>query len=79
MKDTHWYSDESARRAYLLLQAELMPLVANLFPGYKLSHAGFNRNNVTQEVQIKLHLLPRDQVRDYEPDTVDLKLTGPTR
>lgn len=73
--DVKWYNDNSAKIAYQLMQSELDPLVAKMFPEYELSHFGVNRNNETEEVVIKLHLnkLGRVRVVSTEPD-VDYRM-----
>lgn len=58
-----WFTDEAARRTHLRAQELLSRFVAEMCPGYELSHMGINRNNETNEVQIRLHLNPIGSVR----------------
>ena len=56
-----WYRDKSAEQTYTRLKQELEPFCERNFPNYELSFAGFNQNNDTYEIQIKLHLTPRNE------------------
>ena len=58
-----WYADESARRMHKILSDEMAHIIARLCPGHELSHMGINRDFVTEEVQIHLHLNPLGRVR----------------
>lgn len=75
MKDIKWYSDQSAKIAYDRMRDALDPIVVKMFPEYELSHCGFNRDNDTEEVIIKLHLnkLGRVKVVATEPWNEDHK------
>lgn len=63
MNGTKWYADNSAKLAHEVMSAALADFVAKVFPGYELSHSGFNRNDMTEEVVIRLHLNPIGSVR----------------
>lgn len=56
MTNIKWYNDQSAKRAHDVIRENLKPLIQNVFPAYELSHCGFNVNEETEEVTIKLHL-----------------------
>ena len=58
-----WFADETARIAHLRAQELLKPFVAELCPGHELSHMGINRNDVTEEVVLILHLNPLGRVK----------------
>lgn len=53
-----WYADAASKIAYEQLEISLAPFVAENFPGHKLSLVGFNRDLITEEVTIKLHIKP---------------------
>ncbi len=63
MTDFKWFADQSARIVHLRAQKLLEPFVAELCPGHELSHMGINRNDITQEVVLVLHLNPLGRVR----------------
>ena len=75
MNKFQWYNDQAAKIAYDRVKAAIETPVAELFPGYELSHLGINRNNDTEEVIIKLHLNQIGQVKvvNSESWTEDLK------
>lgn len=68
-----WFADRSAQIAHARLREALQPFVTEMFPAYELSHAGINRNEVTQEVVIKLHL---NQIGKIKVLSDPLKLPG---
>lgn len=66
-----WYTDDEARIAHEAMKKQLGPFVAEMFPGYELSHTGFNRDFNTEEITIKLHLNQIGSVKvraDDQPD-----------
>ncbi len=67
--NSKWYADEHARRVHAAMSEALRDVIAKLCPGYELSHMGINRNDVTEEVQIRLHLNPLGRVK-VRPDCV---------
>ena len=58
----HWYTDKFAEDVHRVLRDKTNPICAELFPGFILSHAGFNRHTDLctgrDEIIIKLHLRP---------------------
>jgi hypothetical protein len=58
-----WFADEHAKRVHGELHAALRPIIAQLCPGHELSHFGINRDFVTDEVRLVLHLNPLGRVR----------------
>lgn len=58
-----FYTDPSAARVHAKLRADLEPFCLKNFPNYELSHAGFNENEVTGEIQLRLHLNPIGKVK----------------
>ena len=58
-----WYADRSAQVAHIAMRDELKQFVAQMFPQYELSHSGFNRNEITGEVIVNLHLNPIGRVK----------------
>lgn len=58
-----WYTDNGARKLHYELQQELKPILAKLCPAHELSHAGINRNEITEEITLVLHLNPLGRVR----------------
>lgn len=58
-----WYADEAARRVHARLSEAMKPILAELCPSHELSHLGINRNDLTNEVQLRLHLNPIGSVR----------------
>ena len=66
MSKFQWYNDESAKRAHHVLSEHLKPMIADVFPDYELSHFGIKRDDITEEVVIKLHLNPLGRVRVVE-------------
>lgn len=60
---TKWFNDEVAQRVHAHTAKLLEGVIAELCPGYELSHMGVNRNDTTEEVVLKLHLNPIGSVR----------------
>lgn len=58
-----WFADRSAQIAHARLREALTPFVNECFPALELSHAGINRNEVTGEVILRLHLNPIGRVK----------------
>jgi hypothetical protein len=56
-----WY-DEYANLKHAQMAHALEPFITELFPGYELSHAGFSRDFITEEVVIKLHLNQKGRI-----------------
>jgi ribosomal protein S3 len=69
MMNVKWYNDMSAKIAYDHMRYKLDPIIEEMFPNYELSHVGVNRNEVTEEVTIKLHLNQIGSVRVTETYT----------
>lgn len=75
MKDVTWYNDQSAKLHYEQMKAAFDPIIANMFPNLELSHVGVHRNEVTEEVIIKLHLNQFGKIRVVSEDNHIKKLT----
>ncbi len=67
MGERQWFSprDRASRMAFEALQERIGPLIADLFPDFRLTYCGFNRRpddlrfvDGRDEIQITLHLLP---------------------
>ena len=79
MNSIKFYSDQAAFIAHQRVKAELQHMVDALFPNLELSHIGINRNDMTEAVEIRLHLNPIGSVR-VVPGGGDgpARLGGPT-
>lgn len=61
---TKWWTDATARMQHRQIADHIKPMVASLLgPGYELSHLGINKDEVTGEVLLRLHLNPIGRVR----------------
>jgi hypothetical protein len=53
-----WFTDQYAKQKHRELEAFLKPMAEQMFPNHLFTHSGFNRNENTDEITIKLHLRP---------------------
>lgn len=75
-KSMTWYADEAAKQVHAAFQEGLRHMLAQLMPGYELSHMGVNKiENAPPcrepEVRIILHLNPIGRVK-VRPESFDL-------
>jgi hypothetical protein len=63
MMTARWFNDRHAERTHAAMHKALKEVIEKLCPGHELSHFGINRNDETEEVQIRLHLNPLGRVR----------------
>lgn len=60
---TRWFNDSFAREQHRQMAEHLKPTIAGLLgPGYELSHVGINKDQMTGEVVLRLHLNPIGRV-----------------
>lgn len=60
---THWFADAYAQEQHRRMAEHLKPTIAGLLgPGYELSHLGVNKDPMTGEVVLRLHLNPIGRV-----------------
>jgi hypothetical protein len=76
-----WYTDQSAKMTHDRLKLHMDKMCAELFPGFVLTHTGFNRmdegqrfNTGRDEIKVVLHLRPIG-----EAAFIDERLNAPTR
>lgn len=53
-----WYTDQSATMTHAMAKELLSKFVEELCPGHSLSHLGINRDVDTNNVELRLHLVP---------------------
>lgn len=59
-----WYTDSFAQEQHRRMAEHLKPMIAQLLgPTYDLSHLGINKNDISGEVILKLHLNPIGKIR----------------
>lgn len=68
MSGPTWYADQAAKLTHRLFMEHMKPFLAQMMPGYTLSHMGIDRipDRLEQrdaEVRITLHLNPIGAVR----------------
>jgi hypothetical protein len=73
MKGTQWYKGDTAKAVHERLKVHTDQMCADLFPGFTLTHTGFNRmdecdrfNTGRDEIKIVLHLRPIGEVAFIE-------------
>ena len=58
-----WYNDEYAEQVHNQMADAMVTIIAQICPGYELSHMGVKRDYDSQEVILKLHLNPKGKVK----------------
>ena len=56
--NTQWYTDNSAKQVHEAVEKAIKPMCEQLMPNHLFTHMGINRNEITDEIVIKLHLPP---------------------
>jgi hypothetical protein len=56
--NTKWYADEAAKRTHAAIEYAIKPMCEKMMPNHLFTHMGINRNELTNEIVIKLHLRP---------------------
>ena len=58
-----WYTDEAAKRTHAAIEAAIKPICEQMMPNHLFTHMGINRDDITNEIVIKLHLRPIGEAR----------------
>lgn len=58
MIDTKWYTDQTAKHTFQQFEQHIKPMCERLIPSHAFTHMGINRNDLTNEVVIRIHLRP---------------------